>query len=323
MQVRLRGKTLGVAQKLLDARIAASTNTIKNDLGMLDETDEHYLLAHAVRDARLSERRASRGLQEDDRIALLQCLHVGFKDLFDHGIILPSVAMFRDKFWVTFALTVPVVFWSIDLQRWLGYTAPSFPGSKFIPAILGTAVFVYGGLVDLPWKSLLVEDPAESTTIIWCWHIVRGQILGSASMESQDFVAHSGLAGNFQMGALARLDLASALRSRRCEKATPGSVPFFTCCGDKWGDTLWPGREIDQEFIADVSQVPAGRLWNTVSIFLLINLAIIRVLTDADTSWILAGGLCQVRTKWLHDVNTSNICARTITAQGLLDRSGR
>ncbi len=27
------------------------------------------------------------------------------------------------------------------------HAAPSFPGSKFIPAILGTVVFVYGGLV--------------------------------------------------------------------------------------------------------------------------------------------------------------------------------
>jgi len=58
-----------------------------------------------------------------------------------------SVAMFRDKFWLSFALTIPTVFWSPAVQHWLGYAAPSFPGSKFIPAILGTAVFLYGGLV--------------------------------------------------------------------------------------------------------------------------------------------------------------------------------
>src|SRR5438270_2957805 len=58
-----------------------------------------------------------------------------------------SVAMFRANFWLSFALTIPVVFWPNDVQQWLGYTAPSFPGSKFIPAILGTVVFVYGGLV--------------------------------------------------------------------------------------------------------------------------------------------------------------------------------
>jgi len=58
-----------------------------------------------------------------------------------------SVAMFRDKFWLSFALTIPVVFWSADVQHWLGYSAPSFPGSTFIPAVLGTVVFCYGGLV--------------------------------------------------------------------------------------------------------------------------------------------------------------------------------
>jgi Cu2+-exporting ATPase len=58
-----------------------------------------------------------------------------------------SVAMFRDKFWLSFALTIPVVFWSTDVQHWLGYRAPSFPGSKLIPPVLGTIVFFYGGLV--------------------------------------------------------------------------------------------------------------------------------------------------------------------------------
>jgi P-type Cu2+ transporter len=58
-----------------------------------------------------------------------------------------SVAMFRHKFWLSLALTVPVVFWSSEVQHWLGYTAPTFPGSKFIPAILSTVVFLYGGIV--------------------------------------------------------------------------------------------------------------------------------------------------------------------------------
>src|SRR5215469_2927266 len=58
-----------------------------------------------------------------------------------------SAAMFRDKFWLTLVLTVPVVFWSNEVQHWLGYKAPVFPGARFIPAILGTIIFVYGGRV--------------------------------------------------------------------------------------------------------------------------------------------------------------------------------
>src|SRR2546423_10617937 len=58
-----------------------------------------------------------------------------------------SAAMFLDKFRLTLTLSIPVVAWSPDVQHWLGFTAPSFPGSKLIPPILGTVVFFYGGLV--------------------------------------------------------------------------------------------------------------------------------------------------------------------------------
>jgi Cu2+-exporting ATPase len=60
-----------------------------------------------------------------------------------------SVAMFRDRFWLSLLLTVPVVIWSSDVQEWLGYQAPVFPGSELIPAVLGTIVFLYGGTVFL------------------------------------------------------------------------------------------------------------------------------------------------------------------------------
>jgi Cu2+-exporting ATPase len=75
--------------------------------------------------------------------------------------------MFRDRFWLSFALTIPIVFWSTDVQRWLGYTAPSFPGSKFIPAILGTVVFLYGGLVFIrgAWGELADQKPGMMTLI--------------------------------------------------------------------------------------------------------------------------------------------------------------
>ncbi|HEY2486121.1 MAG TPA: heavy metal translocating P-type ATPase [Candidatus Binataceae bacterium] len=75
--------------------------------------------------------------------------------------------MFRDKFWLSFALTIPVVFWSTDVQHWLGYSAPTFPGSKLIPPILGTAVFVYGGFVFIrgAWGELTDYKPGMMTLI--------------------------------------------------------------------------------------------------------------------------------------------------------------
>jgi Cu2+-exporting ATPase len=56
---------------------------------------------------------------------------------------------FRRQFWIVLLLTVPVVVWSHEVQMWLGYRAPTFPGSDWVAPILGTAVFLYGGRVFL------------------------------------------------------------------------------------------------------------------------------------------------------------------------------
>ena len=67
--------------------------------------------------------------------------HGGHDQHAGHG-----VAMFRDRFWLSVLLTIPVLVWSEMVQDWLGFTAPTFPLSERIPAILGTIVFVYGGM---------------------------------------------------------------------------------------------------------------------------------------------------------------------------------
>ncbi len=55
--------------------------------------------------------------------------------------------MFRDKFWLSLIMTLPVVFWSVHIQDLLGYRAPEFAGSAWIPPVLGTIIFFYGGWV--------------------------------------------------------------------------------------------------------------------------------------------------------------------------------
>lgn len=78
-----------------------------------------------------------------------------------------SVEMFRDKFWLSLALTIPALVWEPMLQEWFGYTAPRFPGSAYIPAIFGTAVFLYGGWVFLrsAWEELSNRLPGMMTLI--------------------------------------------------------------------------------------------------------------------------------------------------------------
>ncbi|WKZ82331.1 MAG: copper-translocating P-type ATPase [Acidimicrobiia bacterium] len=56
-----------------------------------------------------------------------------------------DLAMFRNRFWASLALSLPVVFFSEMIQDWFGYTAPSFAGSEWVAPLLGTAIFLYGG----------------------------------------------------------------------------------------------------------------------------------------------------------------------------------
>jgi len=72
-----------------------------------------------------------------------------------------SVAMFRDRFWLSLLLSVPVLVWSEMLQDLLGYSAPEVPADRWIPLVFGTAVFVYGGSPFLKggWNELRDRTP--------------------------------------------------------------------------------------------------------------------------------------------------------------------
>jgi Cu2+-exporting ATPase len=56
--------------------------------------------------------------------------------------------MFRRKLLGTLLLSIPTVIWAPTIQSWFGYTAPGgATASRWIPAIFGSLVFGYGGLV--------------------------------------------------------------------------------------------------------------------------------------------------------------------------------
>jgi len=57
--------------------------------------------------------------------------------------------MFKRPFWVSLALTVPVLIYSELFQELLGYTAPAFPGSAWLAPVLASIIYWYGGWVFL------------------------------------------------------------------------------------------------------------------------------------------------------------------------------
>ena len=64
-------------------------------------------------------------------------------------------AMFRRRFWVCLILTIPVLLYSAHIQMLLGFEMPAFPGSQWIAPVLGTVIFLYGGL---PFLGMAVPE---------------------------------------------------------------------------------------------------------------------------------------------------------------------
>ncbi|MGO4298498.1 copper-translocating P-type ATPase [Glutamicibacter sp. MCAF14] len=72
-----------------------------------------------------------------------------------------STAMFKNKFWLSLALSIPVVIFSPMFAHLFGYQIPDFPGAAWIAPVLGSVIFFYGGLPFLKggWKELRSKQP--------------------------------------------------------------------------------------------------------------------------------------------------------------------
>jgi len=60
-----------------------------------------------------------------------------------------SVEMFRNRFWVSLVLTVPVLLYAEGLWDLVGLDAPDLPADGWVPFVLATVIYLYGGVVFL------------------------------------------------------------------------------------------------------------------------------------------------------------------------------
>src|SRR6056297_3423881 len=63
--------------------------------------------------------------------------------------------MFRRRFWICLALSVPVLLYSPSLQDWLGFSMPAFPGSFWMVPVFSIIVFALGGI---PFLRMAVRE---------------------------------------------------------------------------------------------------------------------------------------------------------------------
>ncbi|MBG6215811.1 Cu2+-exporting ATPase [Arthrobacter sp. CAN_A6] len=109
----------------------------------------HHATPASLHEHKAAERTHGQAMPEDDpHSAMEDQLHPVDDEHQVHGHgqhAGHSTAMFKDRFWVSLALAVPVVAFSPMFTMLLGYMPPKFPGSAWIAPVLGTIIFIYGG----------------------------------------------------------------------------------------------------------------------------------------------------------------------------------
>ncbi|WP_234039921.1 heavy metal translocating P-type ATPase [Micromonospora coerulea] len=88
--------------------------------------------------------------------------------------------MFRRKFWLSLALTVPIVATSHMVMDWFGYSL-EFPGMSWVGPVLGSVVFFYGGWPFLVGGLREVRDRAPGMMLLISMAIVVAYVASLAT----------------------------------------------------------------------------------------------------------------------------------------------
>jgi Cu2+-exporting ATPase len=88
--------------------------------------------------------------------------------------------MFRRKFWISLALTIPIIVTSRLVMDWLGYSL-DLPGVSWVGPVLGTVVYVYGGWPFLVGAVREVRDRAPGMMLLIAMAITVGYLASLAT----------------------------------------------------------------------------------------------------------------------------------------------
>jgi Cu2+-exporting ATPase len=78
-----------------------------------------------------------------------------------------SPDMFRNRFWLSVLLTLPILYFDRHFQVWFGYQAVAFRGAVWVQPLLSMALYLYGGgvFVQGAIRELNIRQPGMMTLI--------------------------------------------------------------------------------------------------------------------------------------------------------------
>jgi P-type Cu2+ transporter len=129
-------------------------------VGMADEHEHHH--DHEAMTAEPAGH-AHHDAQAGDAAHTAHDMHAGH-DMHahhGHGGHDDHAAQFRDKFWWTLVLSIPVVAFSSMFSGFLGYSLPDAAWAHWVSPVFGTVVFLYGGWPFLTggWSEARAKQP--------------------------------------------------------------------------------------------------------------------------------------------------------------------
>jgi len=99
-----------------------------------------------------------------------------------------DASLFKKQILLALALTIPATYFSNTVQMLLGFTALSFPGSNYFPALAGIALMATSGRVFLSsgWKEIKAKRPgmmalialALSVSFVYSLYLTLSQLVG-------------------------------------------------------------------------------------------------------------------------------------------------
>ncbi|MBN1658062.1 MAG: copper-translocating P-type ATPase, partial [Anaerolineae bacterium] len=96
--------------------------------------------------------------------------------------------VFRDRFWISLGLSIPVLIYSPMLQEWLNFTAPALPFSAWITPVFSLVVFVIGGVpfLEMALPELRRREPGMMTLISLAITVALVYSLAALVLPGQD-----------------------------------------------------------------------------------------------------------------------------------------
>ena len=122
-------------------QVSQQDSTMEGEVNHSNHVDHHMA-------GNLQEQASHDGHDEHSSQDALES-HEAHDEHQDHGAHVDHTGheeMFRNRFWVSLALSIPVLLYSPTIQDFFGFSMPTFPGSQYVTPVFATIIFIYGGL---------------------------------------------------------------------------------------------------------------------------------------------------------------------------------